>query len=134
MNVTENYKVIYEKQNNGTNSEWSVKLASGAGAIVQSYTGPTLYYTVGKFTEGLAGVFGGSVAKGMDVFIGNSDPDNSHLAAYARVGEAAGNATASGLSKVLGFIEKNGWTDTAKKEDILLSIPSNSSTPNSVTI
>ncbi len=71
MNVAENYKVIYEKQNNGIGSEWSVKLASQTGAIIQAYTGPTLYYTIGKFTEGLSNVFGNSVAKGIDVLIGN---------------------------------------------------------------
>jgi VCBS repeat-containing protein len=136
LNITENYKIIYEKLTAETgNYEWSVKLASQTGAIVQSYTGPALYYTVGRFTEGLSGIFGDSVTKGMDLFMGNVDQNNSLLAAYARVGEVAGNEVASGINKVLEFLESKGWNDTSSKEDILISTSApDSSSPKSIII
>src|SRR5690606_11915529 len=66
-------------------------------------------------------------------------PDNSHLAAYARVGEVAGNATASGLSKILSWGEDKFGDyfrsdNVENRQDFFISTPSNSSTPNSVTI
>lgn len=135
MNVVENYKVIYEKQNNGTNSEWSVKLASQGGAVIQAYTGATLNYAIDKLSRGLAEIYGEkTIADGIDFLIGG-DSNGSLNAAYARVGESAGNATASGLIKVLSWGEELVGIDVKNNDrTILISTPSNSSTPNSVTI
>ncbi len=75
MDVVNNYNLIYNqtKTDNPNISEFTLKLTSGTGAVLQAYTGPTLEYVVDKMVQVSSKTFGLFGANNAEILLSNVD-------------------------------------------------------------
>ncbi len=99
MDVVTNYNLIYNqtKTDNQNISEFTLKLTSGTGAVLQAYTGPTLEYVVDKMVQVSSKTFGLFGDNKAEILLSNVD-----RGLYAQIAQNVG----MGIGKIGAGIDR----------------------------